>query len=76
MLDALEKMPKVGYIRTPESLAYDLHYARRVPMPEGGEQLSLATKVNFDKNKKTISLENFGTSPVLLQSVRRGRSSR
>src|SRR5947208_15963769 len=29
LLDALQKMPVVGYINTPGSLRYNLHYARQ-----------------------------------------------
>lgn len=43
LLDALQKMPKVGYIRTPESLAYDLKFARQIPEAEGGRRIILAT---------------------------------
>jgi hypothetical protein len=42
-LKALQDAPKVGTIRTPGSLAYDLHYARHVPGPEGSERIVLAT---------------------------------
>jgi hypothetical protein len=43
LLDVLQKMPRVGYIRTPESIGYDIHYARRAPLPEGGERVVLVT---------------------------------
>jgi hypothetical protein len=43
LLKALQKMPKVGYIRTPQSLAWDLRYARQNPLDEGGRQVILAT---------------------------------
>ncbi|MGE5357410.1 MAG: hypothetical protein ACM3NQ_00215, partial [Bacteroidales bacterium] len=43
LLDALQKMPVVGTIRTPDSLAYDLHYARSQPWDDGGEQVLIAT---------------------------------
>jgi len=43
LLDALREMPRVGYIRTPDSLAYDLRFARREPSEEGGERIVLAT---------------------------------
>ena len=43
LLDTLQKMPRVGYIRTPNSIGYDLHYARKMPMDEGGDQIILAT---------------------------------
>lgn len=112
LLDALQKLPRVGYIRTPNSIGYDLHFARKNPLDEGGEQIviatdryisfwearnrprtidypftvvemrinrdgvgegkmSLATKITFDKNKKLLELENYGTQPVLLQNVKR-----
>jgi hypothetical protein len=112
LLEALQKNPKVGYIRTPNSVGYDLHFARRTPLPDGGERvvlatdryiayweavnrprsieypftvielhinadgegegkMSLATKVIPDKESKTIVLEDYGTQPVVLQSVKR-----
>ena len=43
LLDALQKMPRVGSIRTPNSIGYDLHYARKNPLDEGGDQIVLAT---------------------------------
>ncbi len=43
LLDALQKQPVVGTIRTPDSLAYDLHYARVQPWDDGGQQIILAT---------------------------------
>jgi hypothetical protein len=43
LLRALQKLPKVGYIRTPDRLAWDLHYARQSPLDEGGRQIVLAT---------------------------------
>ena len=116
LLRTLQKMPRVGYIRTPESVGWDLHYAHHVALPDGGEQvviatdrpigfweasrqprsidypftviemhvnadgegqgtMSVATKVIADKEKQTITLENFSTTPVLLQSVKRQRES-
>jgi hypothetical protein len=43
LLDALMDMPKVGYIRTPTSLAWDLRFSQRTPLPEGGEAITLIT---------------------------------
>ena len=43
LLKALQKMPKVGYIRTSTSLAWDLHYARQNPLPDGGRRIVFAT---------------------------------
>ncbi len=112
LLDALREIPRVGYIRTPDSIGYDLHFARRAPGEDGGERIVLATdryisfwearnrprtidypftvidlrirpdgegegkmslfaKIEMDKKNKTLVLEDYGTQPVLLKSVRR-----
>jgi hypothetical protein len=112
LLDALRDRPKVGYIRTPNSIGYDLHYARKTPLEDGGDRvviatdryisfweqwrqprsidypftviemhinrdgtgegkMSLATKITEDKDKNQIVLENYGTQPVLLTTVKR-----
>lgn len=117
LLDALQGMSRVGYIRTPDSVGWDLHYAHNSPLPDGGERvviatdrpigfweaanrprsidypftviemqlnadgegkgtMSFATKVIADKENKIITLENFGTTPVLLQSIKREQPSR
>ena len=43
LLKALQKTPKVGYIRTPQTLAWDLHYAHQTPLEDGGRRIVLAT---------------------------------
>jgi hypothetical protein len=43
LLRALRKMPRVGYIRTPNSLGYDLHLAYTPSSNEGGRRIVLAT---------------------------------
>ncbi len=43
LLEALRDTPRVGYFRTPDSLAYDLHYARQMPGEDGGRRIVLAT---------------------------------
>jgi hypothetical protein len=43
LLKALQKMPKAGYIRTPQTLAWDLRYARQNPMEDGGRQIVVGT---------------------------------
>jgi hypothetical protein len=43
LLDALQDLKRVGYIRLPTSLGYDLHFARQVPLDEGGRKILLAT---------------------------------
>jgi hypothetical protein len=43
LLDALQHAPAVGTIRTPTSLAWDLHYARQEPGEDGGWRIVLGT---------------------------------
>jgi len=44
LLAALEKIrPPVGYMRTPNSLGYDLYYARRIDNPDGSYRVIVAT---------------------------------
>ena len=43
LLDELQKLPRVGYIRTPNSIGYDLHYARKARGEDSVEHVVLAT---------------------------------
>ena len=43
LLAALQKLPVVGYVNTPGSLRWDLHFARQKPLAEGGQTIILAT---------------------------------
>jgi hypothetical protein len=43
LLDALQDLPRVGYLRTPNSIGYDIHFARKRPGEDGGEIITLAT---------------------------------
>jgi hypothetical protein len=43
LLEALRDLEPVGSIRTPESLAYDLHYANEAAGEDGGRRIFLAT---------------------------------
>ena len=43
LLKALRNMPKAGTIRTPDSITYDLRYARQNPIEGGGTQVVLVT---------------------------------
>jgi hypothetical protein len=50
LLAALEKIrPPVGYMRTPNSIGYDLYYARNNPQADGSRKVVLATnrRVSF-----------------------------
>lgn len=117
LLDALQDTKPVGHFGAPGNLGWDLRFARRTSLPDGGERvvlvtdrrigfresvnqprsidypftvielrlngdgegegkMSIATKVIYDKEHNTITLENYGTQPVQLTNVKRQRTSR
>jgi hypothetical protein len=43
MLETLQDLRPVGYIRTPGNLGWDLHYAHAVPGEDGGRRIFIAT---------------------------------
>ncbi len=43
LLEALQKLPRVGYFRTPNSTGYDLKFARKTPGDDGGEKITMIT---------------------------------
>jgi hypothetical protein len=43
LLDVLQGLPRMGYFRTPDSLGWEIHFARRVPGKDGGERVVLVT---------------------------------
>lgn len=43
MLRELQKRPRLGFIRLPNTLGHDLHYAVQHPLPEGGRRIVVVT---------------------------------
>lgn len=43
LLDALQSIPRLGYIRTPDTIGYELHFARKTPGEDGGEHIVIGT---------------------------------
>lgn len=43
LLKALQKNKRVGFIRLPNSLGYDLRFARQIPGEDGGRRIIIAT---------------------------------
>ena len=43
LLKVLQELPRAGYIRTPDSLASDLHFARKTPSNNRGDRIFMAT---------------------------------
>jgi hypothetical protein len=75
LLDVLQDLPKVGYFRTPETLAYDLRYAQRTPLPEGGERIVLATDrhIQFWEAARSSRTTDYPFTIIELRLDRDGR---
>jgi hypothetical protein len=43
LLDVLQNMPSTGHFGAPGNLSWDLRFARKVPLPDGGERVVLVT---------------------------------
>jgi hypothetical protein len=44
LLSALQRVkPRCGYVRSSNSLGWDIWYARETPLPDGGRKIALAT---------------------------------
>jgi hypothetical protein len=43
LMTELTKLPRVGYIRMPNTLGKDLHYARDIALPDGSRRVVVAT---------------------------------
>jgi hypothetical protein len=43
LLEVLRSLPRMGFFRTPDQLGWDIHYAARTPLEDGGERVVLAT---------------------------------
>ena len=43
LLDTLQDLPRVGYFRTPDSIGWDIHFARKMAGEDGGERITLIT---------------------------------
>jgi hypothetical protein len=49
LLSTLQSLPRVGYFRTPNSIGYDIKFARKAAGEDGGEVVTLGTDryINF-----------------------------
>jgi hypothetical protein len=54
LLKALQKTKRVGYMRLPNSLGYDLRFARQVPGEDGGRRIVIATdrRIGFEEARQ------------------------
>jgi len=43
LLETLQQMPRMGYLRTPNSVGWDIHFAQHMPAKDGGERILLVT---------------------------------
>lgn len=115
LMDTLTGLkPRVGYIKTPTSLGWDIQFARETVLPSGGRRIVFGTdrpmsfaerasnaytsqydfllgeirigpdgkgtgklfpaaKVSWDRDTRSLEVENWDTQPVRLQDVHAGK---
>jgi len=74
LLNALQKVkPRVGYIRLPRSLGYDLQYAYRVVNPDGTSRVVIATDrpISFQEARRDPRVSDY---PFTLIEMRLDKS--
>jgi hypothetical protein len=77
MLKQLLKRPRLGYIRLPNTMGHDIHYAVQQPMPEGGRRvivgegkMSTGTQIMKSKDGTHLELEMWGNTPTRFTEVK------
>jgi hypothetical protein len=76
LIDTLMKIrPVVGYMRTPNSIGYDLYYARNNPMPDGGRHVVMATnrRVNIREAQQNRRSMDYQLTVIELQLDQNGK---
>ena len=76
LLRALQKLPRVGGIRTPQTLAWDLRYARQFPEEDGtGRRIVLATDrpINFREARNQARTMDY---PFTIVEIRLNKEDR
>jgi hypothetical protein len=75
LLRALQKMPRVGYIRTPNTLAWDVRYAWESPLEDGGRRVVLGTDrpIGFREARNQARTMDY---PFTIVEVRLGKDNR
>lgn len=75
LLSALRKTPRVGFVRTPNSLGWDLHYAFQVPTEGGGRRILIATdrSISFFEASRNTRSEDY---PFTLIELRLDQESK
>ena len=61
LLDALIKLPQLGFIKMPNTLGWALYYARQSELPDGGRRVVLATnrKLGFGESARQTRSVNY-----------------
>ena len=76
LIDELMKIrPVVGYFKAPNSVGYDLYYARKNALPDGGQQIVLATnrRVNIREAQTAQRSMQYQLTVIELQIDKDGK---
>jgi hypothetical protein len=75
LLDALTKLPQLGFIKMPNTLGWALYYARQTEMPDGGRRVVLATnrKLGFGESARQTRSVNYDFTLVEMHFDKSGK---
>lgn len=75
LLAALQETPRVGYIRTPDSVAWDLRYARETVAPDGSRRIILGTdrRMTFWELSRHTRSSNYPFSVIEIRLDKNGK---
>jgi hypothetical protein len=75
LLDALIKLPQLGFIKMPNTLGWALFYARQSELPDGGRKVVLATnrKLGFHESAKQTRSVNYDFTLVEMHFDKAGK---
>src|SRR5262245_23829031 len=73
LAESLFKLPRVGYIRLPDSSGKDLHYAWQTPMPDGTRRVVVGTERQLTYRQGTSRAQNYPFSVVEMHFDKDGK---
>jgi hypothetical protein len=75
LLTALQETPRVGYIRTPDSIALDLRYARETVEPDGSRRIVLGTdrRMTFWELSRNSRSSNYPFTVIEIRLDKNGK---
>jgi hypothetical protein len=73
LAETLFKMPRVGYIRLPDTAGKDLHYAWQTPLPDGGRRVVVGCERTLTFREGTSRAQQYEFAVVEMRFDKNGK---